>query len=28
LSKGSIVFEGAPRVLLANEELHRQYLGV
>jgi branched-chain amino acid transport system ATP-binding protein len=28
MNKGTIVFEGTPRALLANETLHRQYLGV
>jgi len=28
MNKGTIVFEGTPQALLANEALHRQYLGV
>ncbi|MBI2755350.1 MAG: ABC transporter ATP-binding protein [Chloroflexi bacterium] len=28
MNKGTVVFEGTPRSLLANETLHRQYLGV
>lgn len=28
MNKGQIVFEGTPRALVADEQLHRQYLGV